>query len=214
MRISSDTSPHRIVVLSRASFIAAILIATSSGCTQAADLHDHEPYQGFPDSLAVSCSDGTAIVDCKNVLDKPQDGHFLNGRPSFQVSGVEITDTITKLTWYAMPGEVDGYDAAFQYCDVLPGNYRLPTRIELVSLLDFRPNSPVRIDTELFPGVKPILYATKTPYENDAAQYWGVDFCADCLMSTHVYGACTSRSSLARYASKIQGNHSKPVRSR
>ena len=165
-----------------------------SACAPIAGLDEHLPYVGFPDSLSVPCSDGTTFVDCESVRNTiPQDGHFAMAQPSFQVSGNEVIDSITGLTWYRLPGEPQIYETATKYCDVLPGDYRLPTRIELVSLLDFRADSPARIDQDVFPDIEPAPYWTSSAYGTDAFAYWSVNFCAGCpsdppLLSRHALG--------------------------
>lgn len=155
--------------------IAAALAGTLGGCSEVADLQEHKLYPGFPDSVSVPCSNGSEFVECNSVQDKPQDGHFLIGRPAYEVSGTEVHDTLTDLTWYRTPGDPDNHADAVDYCDVLPGNYRLPTRIELISLLDFRAKSAVHIDTTMFPGVQPTPYWTASPYQSSKQNYWTVD---------------------------------------
>jgi len=115
------------------------------------------------------------FVSCESVQDKPQDGHFLDGHPTYELSGDEVHDALTDLTWYRKPGPPSNHDAAFMHCDVLPGNYRLPTRIELISLLDFRAGQAVHIDTTMFPGVQPMRYWTSSPYQSSKQDYWAVD---------------------------------------
>lgn len=184
--LSASTLARYISNVAGVPFIAVTLLATVSGCTQAAGLGDHEPYHGFPDSLAAPCSDGLSILLCPEVPDIPQDGHVMNARPSYRASGVEVTDLITNLTWNTTTAEVNNFVEAEDHCKVLPGDYRLPTRLELVSLLDFTPESAVRIDKQTFKTVQADIYFTKTQYWDDPAQFWGVDFCNNCASTTHI----------------------------
>lgn len=152
------------------------------GCTEAAGLEEHTHYLGFPDSLSVPCSNGLLTIECDKLeTAAPQDGHTLNARPTYEISGSDVIDKITGLSWYRTPGDQRSHVPAVDYCDVLPGNYRLPTRIELASLLDFRAASLVRIDREMFPDVKPMKYWTASQYGDDVNAYWSVDFCSACL---------------------------------
>lgn len=182
------------------SVIAPCFTLALTSCAPIAGLEEHLPYLGFPDSLSVPCSDGTMTVKCESVRDTaPQDGHFVTARPSYRISGNEVIDSITGLVWYRLPGEPQSHELATKYCEVLPGDYRLPTRIELVSILDFRANSPIRIDTDAFPDVQASAYWTSTRYATDPDRYWSVDFCVSCMSeylirsdhtSTHVGALC------------------------
>jgi hypothetical protein len=159
-------------------------------CAPIAGLEEHQPYLGFPDSLSVPCSDGTTTVDCNSVRDTvPQDGTYLTAKPAYQISGNDVIDTVTGITWYRLPGDPVVHENAPDYCDVLPGDYRLPTRIELVSLLDFRANSPVRIDTKMFLGMNATLYWTATRYQFMPETFWAVEFCSACNAPYTVRGA-------------------------
>ncbi len=120
-------------------------------------------------------------MNCDEVQNKPQDGHFLIGRPAYEVSGMEVHDTITNLTWFRKPGSPDSHETAVDHCDVLPGDYRLPTRIELISLLDFRANSSVHIDRTAFPDVEATPYWTSSQYQPNGQNYWTVSFCPMCM---------------------------------
>jgi hypothetical protein len=158
---------------------AALFVGT--GCADIAELREHLPYTGFPDSLSARCSDGMKFVPCESVGDSaPQDGHTLIGRPAYHLSGNDVVDELTGLSWYSTPGPRGGQSEAKKYCESLDGNYRLPSRIELVTLLDFRANSPVRIDRDYFPNVKPIQYWTDTVYTMEHSSIWMVDFCGSC----------------------------------
>ncbi|WP_165424332.1 DUF1566 domain-containing protein [Pseudoxanthomonas winnipegensis] len=55
------------------------------------------------------------------------------------------------------------------------GDWRLPTRAELVGLIDDTRHEPA-IDTSLFPRVKPRWHWTSTPAAWSASSAWGVSF--------------------------------------
>lgn len=79
---------------------------------------------------------------------------------SYDISEPDVvTDLVTGLMWQREAGPNDHYDAAVSYCDGLTlGGYtdwRLPTRIELVSLLDF---------TRTAPAFDPVFGSHEGPY--------------------------------------------------
>jgi len=89
-----------------------------------------------------------------------------------------VYDARTKLTW-----EKDGSTAASDYTTAAEHctkqGKRLPTRIELVSLVDFT-QSP-SIDSSVFTGTQSAPYWTSSPVALDAGAdasvaYWTVDF--------------------------------------
>lgn len=175
---STNPSSHPRFVL----FMMAAA-ATLGGCTEVAGLQEHLPYQGFPDSSSAPCSDGIDFRPCVDVQDKPQDGHFLTAKPNYTRSGTEILDTVTGLSWSTKTGKLQNYKSAMNHCTVMAGDYRLPTRIELASLLDFKEESTIRINTDVFDNVEPTLYWTSSHYFTDPGEYWAVDFCSTCTES-------------------------------
>jgi hypothetical protein len=123
------------------------------------------------------------------------------------VSSVDtVTDQVTNLVWEAGGSSVPVDQATAQaHCDSLPrpsGVWVLPTRIELVSLIDFTRSNPT-IDTSMFPeagagpywtssGVSPLLGVAD-------AGYWSVDFGTGAVSSralpTTRYVRCLFRNS-------------------
>lgn len=103
-------------------WVVIALLTSVAGCAEAAGLEEHTRYLGFPDSLSVPCSNGLLTVNC-DVLSTsaPQDGHTLNAKPVYEVSGADVIDKITSLSWYRTPGGPQNHDQAVEYCDVLPG---------------------------------------------------------------------------------------------
>ena len=84
-------------------------------------------------------------------------------------------DTVTNLKWSTAAVAAATYDAAIKACQMGPG-WHVPTRIELVSLIDFtqRPT----IDNATFPGTPQATFwtASRVPGDAGAPQYWVVDF--------------------------------------
>jgi hypothetical protein len=89
-----------------------------------------------------------------------------------------ITDVVTGLTW---EGTVDGkmsmQDEAVAACAAKGGGWRLPTRLELVSLIDYSIASPAPTINAIFadtPG-SPFWTASKY-YGDEMGDYWYVGF--------------------------------------
>jgi len=84
-------------------------------------------------------------------------------------------DLVTKLSWWRQAAPAATYDAAWKACPTGTG-WRLPTRIELVSLIDFT-RTPT-IDTTTFPSVQGVPTWTSSAVAGDdgPAGYWAVDF--------------------------------------
>jgi hypothetical protein len=102
-----------------------------------------------------------------------------------------VVDNVTKLTWQQPIGDAGSCSngctatAAADYCNnlVLAGaQWRLPTRIELVSIQDYTQTNGVFINPTYFPGTPAGFFWTSTPVAstpgaNGYAGYaWGVDF--------------------------------------
>lgn len=100
-------------------------------------------------------------------------------RPEYSVNGNEVTETgSTNLVWTKGDLGSATYDEAVKKCGALPGGgWRLPKRIELVTLLDFGrgsgPSAPSVFDT------KELDYWTSSQLRTVSgleAKYWVVDF--------------------------------------
>jgi Protein of unknown function (DUF1566) len=90
-----------------------------------------------------------------------------------------VTDRITSLTWQRVvdAAALDAAEAA-RYCEELDlggGGFRLPTRIELASLLDVRNESPA-IDSAAFPETLAEPHWTSSPYADGPSFKWVVHF--------------------------------------
>lgn len=178
-RRTSSTPLHGVLSRLWSASIVGVIVSASVGCADIADLEAHKPFPGMPDSPSMKCSDGTKFVMCDSVRDTlPQDGNMLTTAPSYRLSGNDVVDEWTGLSWYTLTGPLKPHDEALAHCQFL-GGYRLPTRIELVSLLDFSQDRSTRIDTNAFPHVEPVAYWTNSMYDKDVNFYWTVDFNRD-----------------------------------
>ncbi len=92
-----------------------------------------------------------------------------------------VTDKPTALVWQqtAPSSSAATQAAAVQYCATLTlagyTDWRLPSFVELVSLLDFGVSSPT-INTTYFPNAPATFFWSSTPYAGQAGSYWDVHF--------------------------------------
>jgi hypothetical protein len=87
-------------------------------------------------------------------------------------------DTVTKLTWWRQALAASTYDEAWLACTKLgAGNgWRVPTRIELVSLIDFTRVPTLETTTFVDAGAVATWTSSSVPGEDGSAGYWAVDF--------------------------------------
>ena len=99
----------------------------------------------WPDSTQVPCSDGMFPIACPAPGDPlAQDGSYPGNAPKFHPSGAEIlVDERTGLAWQKSPPDTTmSWSQADMACKAfapveLPGGWRLPTRLEVMSLTDY-----------------------------------------------------------------------------
>jgi len=93
-----------------------------------------------------------------------------------------VTDNVTKLMWQRIVDSVlYTWAEAKCYCADLDygghTDWRLPTRIELVSLVDFNKAAPgPTIDTDAFPDTPAKFFWTSSPRVVTPSSAWSVDF--------------------------------------
>jgi hypothetical protein len=102
----------------------------------------------------------------------PDSSTLLPHQMSYQVNGdgglSTVTDLVTNLTWFRTPVSPPGN---------CPPGFHVPTRIQLVSLIDF--TQVPTINTTVFPAVPPDRFSTSSPVIVDGGPtglYWTVDF--------------------------------------
>jgi hypothetical protein len=91
-----------------------------------------------------------------------------------------ITDNVTQLMWQKSANSAVYSQAdAVTHCSGLTqagyDDWRLPTEIELVSLVDFGSSAPC-MDTRYFPNASSDAFWSATPSSTSAALAWGVTF--------------------------------------
>jgi hypothetical protein len=108
---------------------------------------------------------------------------------------VSVLDEVTGLVWRSdFSATPLSYSSAAEYCAQL--KMRLPTRIELVSLIDFTQTPTIALT--MFPGTQRSGYWTSSTYPTDgAAERWYVDFTDGTVKhssgaQTNYYARCVS----------------------
>lgn len=100
---------------------------------------------------------------------------------SYQLIGDDLAiDRVTRLTWQRRPAaDAFTWQEATSYCACLTlagfDDWRLPTRIELVSLVDITHQAPA-INTAAFPDTPDLWFWTSSLVAGDAASAWYVAF--------------------------------------
>lgn len=89
-----------------------------------------------------------------------------------------VFDVITGLTWSTMSSPASDFAHASSACALLGTGWHVPTRIELVSLVDFtQPFGSATIDPVAFPSTQTVRYWTSSQVPGDGSTvYWTVDF--------------------------------------
>jgi hypothetical protein len=123
-----------------------------------------------------STADGAAGVRCGFVMPNPASTGLPNPASYTTNGDGTVTDNVTGLIWQ---GTVDSDPhtkaQAATYCANLSGAWRLPTRVELVSLVDFTIGSPgPTINQRFFPNTPSAAFWTSSAYSSGYA--WIVAF--------------------------------------
>jgi hypothetical protein len=133
----------------------------------------------WPDSPTTLCSDGTAVIDCKSPFATGQDGSYLMHPPGYSyiasATRYSVLDSVTGLMWEDTASAVVQWGAAEAYCTSLGVGWRLPSRLELLSILDYGRTEPATDPHFFFSSGVGDFCASKslTP---DGAGVWGFDF--------------------------------------
>lgn len=95
-----------------------------------------------------------------------------------RVEGV-VTDLVTRLEWQQeVDDELRSWTEAAGYCeelDLAGGGFRLPSRIELISLIDFTRANP-SIDPSAFPRAPLDRFWSASPFAEARSSVWLVNF--------------------------------------
>lgn len=99
---------------------------------------------------------------------------------AYQVGTGVVSDEVTGLVWQEPAAEgAFGWAAAMSYCETLElngwRNWRLPSRIELVSLVDYTEYDPA-LDSGAFSPTSALFWTSSQREQNGAVAYWWVRF--------------------------------------
>jgi hypothetical protein len=88
-----------------------------------------------------------------------------------------ILDNVTGLTWEGTVGDA-GYtqDDATAHCAAKGAGWRLPTRLELVSLVDFTARAPAPTINAIFQNTPSAVFWTSSLYAGNSGDEWNVGF--------------------------------------
>jgi hypothetical protein len=97
-----------------------------------------------------------------------------------------VKDNVTGLIWTVDTAPEALPENAAETCKALQDGWRLPTLIELLSIVDYGRSKP-SIDASAFPGTLSNFYCTSTKMDDVSNAYFGVDFTTG--MSSPMQGA-------------------------
>lgn len=119
---------------------------------------DSGPLGAWPDSITDFCTDGVAQISCPSSGQGSygQDGTHDTGKPAYSLVGDEVTDSVTHLTWQKKVSGPLSQAAAAGYCSGLGAGWRLPTRAELTSIVDYGSDDPA-LPTTYFDPVPTVI---------------------------------------------------------
>lgn len=133
----------------------------------------------LPDTGQTTCYDGAGTVITCPAPGEPlaQDGSYNINFLSYTDNGNgTVTDNNTGLMWQKQDdGALRTWDVAGSYCASLGTGWRLPTKKELISIVNFGAYNP-SIDTTYFLATKSMGYWSSTTGPYAPAGAWVIDF--------------------------------------
>lgn len=111
-------------------------------------------------------------------MPNPVEAGLANDASYSVIGDASVIDNVTKLEWEKASARVSSFDDASRRCASIATNghadWRVPTRIELVSLLDYMRSDPPQIDPVF--DQQPASLWSASRYAGDAGLHWTVDF--------------------------------------
>ncbi len=135
-----------------------------------------DPCSANADCLGGICTDSSCAACGDNEW-----AQWVPGDVEWTVRSVTVRDDRTGLTWAREAASARPWQDALDYCLNNPydeGIWRLPTRIELTSIVDHERAAPPTVDTGVFRGIGAEGFWTATPNAADGSQAWFVSFAA------------------------------------
>jgi hypothetical protein len=137
----------------------------------------------WPDSPTVFCTDGSLAGTCPSAQQTAfgQDGNYDGpGNTYIETNGV-VSDALLGIEWTRAFSGPSTWTAANTYCDGLDfdgkQDWRLPTRQELISIVDYGRYDPV-LDVAVFdapPTASNKLFWTSRPHASSGQDHWIVN---------------------------------------
>lgn len=140
----------------------------------------------LPDTGQTMCYDGAGkLISCPAPGQRffGQDGNYAGPQPAYRDNGNgTVTDLNTGLMWqrgdeHNSSGRA--WQAAVDYCGALGlanhNDWRLPNRLELISIVNYGRYSPAVI-ADAFPNCRPFNYWSSSTYEDSPNDAWCVAF--------------------------------------
>ncbi|MGK3962991.1 DUF1566 domain-containing protein [Sorangium sp. So ce118] len=136
----------------------------------------------WPDSLTKRCSDGTTVLEGCPGPSEPffgQDGNYEIAVPSYTERDGTVKDSVTGRVWEKVTEDgTFNLAGAQQHCATVAAGqlggiatWRLPTRRELVSILDFGHTTAF---PDIFTVTQDSFFWSATDVAGDSAYSWGV----------------------------------------
>lgn len=130
--------PNRAALLALA---AGALLPGLSGCHVIAGLEDDHTLRlsRWPDSTTTFCATDMGPAPCPAAGQGfyGQDGSYSLNVPEYREEGGIVHESVTGLDWRIHPAPALTWQEAIEGCAGFGDGYRLPTRLELVSLVDY-----------------------------------------------------------------------------
>ena len=135
----------------------------------------------MPDSKTLHCTDGTQTTPCPSMPSQTgygQDGSFSLNVPDYVISTDVVVDPVTSLMWERAATSVRpmlSWADAQMRCQQLSlagfEDWRLPSRIEIVSLNDMGAMIPLA-NPQAFPNTTADSVWTSSSYAFDSTKAW------------------------------------------
>ena len=180
----SQTPPTRTETPGQATKLSAALATTSPSPVTSATPTTPKPAGKTVKKKTVPVDDGCSRAGTPDRVwagwTMPNSGEGLPDQQRYTVrSDGTVLDEVTCLVWQrAAAAQKYTFEAAQTYCSGLKGgDWHLPTRVELTSLIDTTRSGPA-IDPEAFPGTPVGFFWTSSPWatQHDPAFAWIVNF--------------------------------------
>ena len=193
---------------------ASLCLTLCLGCQSGSLAGDAGVEQDAAMDAMAECPEGTCSSDGECVAcptpgyaswPMPNEADSTVRPSSYRVEGAIVVDQVTGLTWQReVDPETRATAEAVVYCEdlILEGrdDWRLPRRIELVSLL--QPRSSPTIDSDAFPETPTDYFRSSTHAANADDRSWSVYFGAALVIvgsaaTTSAYARCVSGEVIA-----------------